>query len=86
MAHRGVEKLKDKMAENFWAKLEKVLKLNEQLTPSKSTRSLVAVAQKSKTSLGWGFFVFFFALGKVASFQTERLSHSAKVVVGYPAT
>jgi len=32
----GVEKLKDKMAENFWAKLEKVLKLNEQLTPSKS--------------------------------------------------
>ncbi len=32
----GVEKLKDKMAEKFWSRLEKTLKLNEQLTPSKS--------------------------------------------------
>jgi hypothetical protein len=32
----GVEKLKDKMAEKFWARLEKALKLNEQLTPPKS--------------------------------------------------
>ncbi len=31
----GVEKLKDKMAEKFWVRLEKVLKLNEQLTPSR---------------------------------------------------
>jgi len=32
----GVEKLKDKMAEKFWARLERVLKLNEHLVPSKS--------------------------------------------------
>jgi hypothetical protein len=30
----GVEKLKDKIAEKFWARLEKALKLNEQLAPS----------------------------------------------------
>jgi hypothetical protein len=32
----GVEKLKDKMAEKFWARLEKALKLNEQPAPSGS--------------------------------------------------
>jgi hypothetical protein len=32
----GVEKLKDKMAEKFWDRLEKALKFNEGVAPSKS--------------------------------------------------
>jgi hypothetical protein len=32
----GIEGAKDEMAEKFWARLEKALKFNEQLVPSKS--------------------------------------------------